>query len=168
MDASSWIALAALIVAILVAIRGERSLRVERKDRKKEDSRRDEELDLLRSQVVGEAAHRLSERQADLICRQGGRSSVGEGVDAYDVLIVNGGRATAHDLQAWIATENGQPITGRQHLGGLLPDTESPWFQLKISQQNGHDPAEPLFIRASWTDGAGEHEAAIDILGRAA
>jgi hypothetical protein len=95
MDASNYIALAALIVAILVAIRGESSLRAERKDRRKEDSRRDEELGLLRSQVEGEAAHRLSERKADLICRQGGRSSVGEGVDACDVLIVNGGRATA-------------------------------------------------------------------------
>jgi hypothetical protein len=158
MDASSWIALAALVFSGFVWWRNSRTLRGERDAREREDKRGDERLQLLRAQVEGEAEHRLSERRADLVCRQGPRGGAGEGFDEYDVALVNGGRSTAHDLSAWIATEDGQAIGGPQRPGDLLPDAQSPWFKLRLGHEDSRDRPRRLFIRVSWTDSAGEQE----------
>jgi hypothetical protein len=165
MGASDYIALAAVVLSLLVALRNELSLRSERKDREREDERGDERLQLLRAQVEGEAEHRLNERRADLVCRQGSRGGAGEGFDEYDVALVNGGRSTAHDLSAWIATEDGQAIGGPQRPGDLVPDAQSPWFKLRLGHEDSRNRPRRLFIRVSWTDGAGEHEENIEELG---
>lgn len=166
MDASSWIALVALAFSGFVWWRNTRTLRDEREAREREDKRGDERLQLLRAQVEGEAEHRLSERSADLVCRQGSRGGAGEGFDEYDVVLVNGGRSTAHDLAAWIATEDGQAIGGLQRPGDLLPDTQSPWFKLRLGHEDSRNRPRQLFIRVSWTDGTGEHEKNLTELGR--
>ena len=92
LDAASWIALGALAVSILVAIRGEMNLRGERRVRAREDERRDKEVRLLQAQVEGEAQDRLSERRAELICRQGERGGASQDVDEYTVAVLDGGK----------------------------------------------------------------------------
>jgi hypothetical protein len=158
MDASNWIALGALVVSIFVAIRAELKLRAERGARQREDSRRDEELQLLRAQVEGQAEDRLGERQADLVCRQGSRGGVTPDSDEYNIELVNGGRATAHDVRAWIATDDGTALSDPQRPGAIPAGAKSPEFKLYLPHAISRDPNARIFLRAAWVDGAGDRE----------
>jgi hypothetical protein len=157
MNASDWIALVALLVAIGVAIRGELNVRAERRDREKEDKRRDEELELLREQVGLQVEDRQRANRAELVCRQRGHGGESEGIDYYEVVLHNSGPATARDVEARIATEAGEPLSNPQRLTPIPRDEDSPQFKLLISMDESRDRQRPLFIRASWADGAGEH-----------
>jgi len=153
------IALCALALSILVAIRGEWTYRRERDDREREGVRRDEELGLLRQQVEGEAEDRVSHRRAELLCRQGDHGGTpSPGIDEYSVLLHNVGRATAHDVRAWIANEAVEPLSNAQSLGGIARDHESPWFKLQLSAEDSRNRSGKLFVRVSWADGTGPHE----------
>jgi hypothetical protein len=159
MDSSEWIALGALGVSILVAFRGEMNLRGERRTRAREDERRDEEIRLLRAQVEGQAEDRVSERRAELVVRQGDRGGESGGADYYSIIIVNGGRATAHDVRAWIAGEQGQQLSDDvQRPGSILPNDTSPTFKLRLNHQYSRDRSIRLFLRAAWADGTGDRE----------
>ena len=164
------IALCALLVSIATAILGFAAYRHERGDRKREaddrrreDKRRDKELALLQQQVEGEAEARDAEKRAELLCQQGPRGGVSPGVDEYTVRLHNVGRATAYDVKAWIATETG-PRSNPQALGSLGRDQQSPEFKLQISSEDSRNRPRPLFIRASWSDGAGPHDEELEPL----
>lgn len=165
MEASDWIALAALLVAIAVAIRGEVKLRAERGDREREDKRRDKELGLFQRQVEEQSEHRLDERRAVLICSQGSRGGIAPDRDEYDVALHNGGRAPAHDVRSWATDKDGRALSDTQRLGSLAPGDPPKWFKLTLAHADSRNPNLRLFLHASWTDGAGEHEESLDELG---
>jgi hypothetical protein len=158
MDAASWIALAALVFSIFVWWRSRAGIRGERQAREREDKRRDEELRLLREQVELQAEDRLRERRAELVCRQKGRGGEQPGIDYYEVVLHNAGRATARDVQACIATEAGDPVSSLQQLTSIARDEDSALFKLLLSIDDSRNRERPLFVRASWADGTGEHE----------
>jgi hypothetical protein len=164
MDAGNWIALTAVVLSVLVAIRGELSVRGERRARAREDRRRDEELHLLRAQVEGEAEHRLSELRAHLVCSQGARGGTGVGMDEYSIALLNAGKTTAHDVRAWIATEDGEALSVEQRPGALVPGADRIWFTLSLAHEHSRDQNSRIFLRAAWTDGTGDHEENIEEL----
>jgi hypothetical protein len=157
MDASSGIALAALLFSIFVWWRSRAGIKGERQAREREDKRRDEELGLLREQVELKAEDRLRERRAELVCRQKGHGGEQPGIDYYEVILHNAGRATARDIQACIATEAGDPLSSLQRLTPITRDEDSAQFKLLISIDESRNRERPLFVRVSWADGAGEH-----------
>ena len=157
MEASDWIALCALLVAIGVAIRGELNVRAERHDREKEDKRRDEELKLRYEQFELEAEDRRRANRAELVCRQKGHGGESQGVDYYEVVLHNSGPATAREIEAFIATEDGRPLSNPQQLAPLPRDEDSALFKLLISISDSRTRPWQLFIRVAWADGAGRH-----------
>jgi hypothetical protein len=163
-DASNWIALAALLVSIIVALVNWRAVRTERDARQKADEKAEERaekrLRLLEAEVEGQAADRLRQNRAELVYRQGQRGGGSlPDWDGYDFSLVNGGAATAHDVQVWIADEEGVHCSQYfQSLGAILPNAESPTFVLYLLHQLSRSPDPPLRLRVRWADGAGDHE----------
>jgi hypothetical protein len=156
-ETSDWIALAALLFTIFVWWRSRAGIRGERVDRQREDKRRDEELKLLREQVGLQVEDRQRANRAELVCRQRGRGGESQGIDYYEVVLHNSGPATARDVEARIATEEGEPLSNPQRLTPIPRDEDSPQFKLLISMHDSRNRQRPLFIRVSWADGAGKH-----------
>jgi hypothetical protein len=161
---SDWIALGAVVVASLsfLATLAERSAR--RRDVEQERKDRQQGLELLQRQVEGEAEHRMSESRAALVCRQGSRGGVTPELDEYNIELLNGGKAMAHDVRAWIATQEGKALSDPQKLGAIPPGGKSPEFKLMLAHDHSRDQSLPMFLRAAWADGAGGQEVNISEL----
>jgi hypothetical protein len=66
---------------------------------------------------------------------------------------------------AWIAADDGQALSDPQKPGTLLSNSTPIQFKLYLPHGVSRDQSTRIFLRASWVDGAGEHEENIDELG---
>jgi hypothetical protein len=106
---------------------------------------------LLRVQVEGEAEDRRSERRAALTCRQGDRGGTGSGgIDYYSATLVNGGKATANEVEAWIAGKDGRSlVVDRQRLGSILSGELSTAFKVHLKEELSRNRNVRLLLRAA-------------------
>jgi hypothetical protein len=71
--------------------------------------------DFCARQVEGAAEARLSEKRAELIAHTGQAGGVAGEQDEFSVSLHNAGKATAHDIRAWVA--DGRSVALRRTLG---------------------------------------------------
>jgi hypothetical protein len=155
------VTLALAIIGTLIALGGLRFTYLERRDRKHavtaEREDRDEQVGLLRRQVeaverqaqLDEAAHDAA-NAADVVVRNGGRDGLG-----WSFTLVNGGRATAYDVKAWLVdAETGDGVSVTVELGGpLLPGDATQHRFLKIPlMEDFIREHPPLALSVSWRD----------------
>jgi hypothetical protein len=152
-NASDWIALVALLVAVAVAVRGELNVRAERKDREKEDGRRDEELELLRQQAsAGQAAQ--------LAVFEGVQADGSERGIQYNVPVQNTGSSGASEIAVELV--DGQSVTGgRSATPHSLVAGERLYVGVVTPPRDRYTG--PYEIYFEWKDGRGPQRAASGI-----
>jgi hypothetical protein len=164
LDASDWIALAALLVSVVVAVRSERRLGAERRDRKREDKRRDEEIGLLRAQVEGAEADRAARRRARIVAEQGSGSG-GERADQITFTVRNLGPSVVWDVDLKVRTvtmnenETWQDATPRIPVAPAMNVGEQRDVTVEIPR--AFSRRRDLALWARWRDDVDDHEAAL-------
>lgn len=135
---------------------------------KSEAADRREELDLIREQIEDERRRheeqialeherRRDERRAELVAVQGSISG-GADADLHTIHLTNGGRSTARDIYLVVVGEVGESLVNHR-TRDLPPDTTTD-TRIAIPRHVGRGQRD-LVLRASWRDGAGEHDEAL-------
>jgi hypothetical protein len=145
MDAGDWIAIGALVAALV-------SLFFTAAERRT----RTTEIELLRRQVKGEEEARAALQKANLVAAHG-HISGGAPLDEHAFSLLNAGPAIARAIDVWARKEaTGEDVTARLRIAAALIANESVTLHLMIPQADSRQGG--LTLWAQWRDDSGDRE----------
>jgi hypothetical protein len=154
MDLGDWIAVLALVVAIVSFVANLYFTRQERRARTTE-------IDLLRRQVEGEDAERDERRRARISAEQGPTSG-GERTDEFTFTVTNLGPSVVRDVDLKVRTLANEDATPRVQVatGMLVGDPR----EVRIEVPRAFSRRRDLVLWARWRDDLDDHEEGLVVI----